>query len=385
MGKVSLHARLIDNQGDLSWIEFTVRDNGIGIEEGALDRLFQPFEQADKETIKRYGGTGLGLVITQALVEMMGGKISVESRLGDGSLFTVRVPFKCLDKSPTGKTSLLNEVDCIIVDSEEGVSDEYGGYLQYAGAQIHYAKNIEDVKAVLQTDYDFSEPTCLLLLGEPTGYSSKEVLTELIKNLHSTNIQTLMVSRCSDGRDRCKEPQRLSEQLVVIDLEVLNRRGFLHAVAETVGRLEEASHVIEQKEYPLSAKRLVEGKASREQLILLAEDNEINQDVIIRQLGLIGYKGEVASDGIEALKMYESGNYDLLLTDLHMPKMDGYSLTRAIRSIEKESGEQRIPIIAITANALKDEEENCLSTGMDGYLSKPVELKQMQTELKKWL
>jgi len=143
--------------------------------------------------------------------------------------------------------------------------------------------------------------------------------------------------------------------------------------------------VIEQKEYPLSAKRLVEGKASREQLILLAEDNEINQDVIIRQLGLIGYKGEVASDGIEALKMYESGNYDLLLTDLHMPKMDGYSLTRAIRSIEKESGEQRIPIIAITANALKDEEENCLSTGMDGYLSKPVELKQMQTELKKWL
>jgi CheY-like chemotaxis protein/HPt (histidine-containing phosphotransfer) domain-containing protein len=170
-----------------------------------------------------------------------------------------------------------------------------------------------------------------------------------------------------------------------MDGDVMHRESFLRAVAIAAGRLhEEAEAQMPEKitavVTPSREKALKEGR-----LILVAEDNEINQKVIRQQLSLLGYEADIATDGREALKRWESGNYALLLTDLHMPEIDGYQLTAAIRLAEQAKNERRSPIIAFTANALKGEAEHCRAVGMDDYLSKPVQLAHLNAILQKWL
>jgi two-component system, sensor histidine kinase and response regulator len=166
----------------------------------------------------------------------------------------------------------------------------------------------------------------------------------------------------------------------------MHRESFLRAVAIAAGRVHEEvesqqTSKVEAVVAPSREKALSEGR-----LILVAEDNDINQKVIRQQLNLLGYAADIAGDGREALKRWKSGNYALLLTDLHMPEMDGYQLTTAIRLAEQgKEGGTRAPIIAFTANALKGEAENCRAVGMDDYLSKPVQLTQLKAVLQKWL
>ena len=169
--------------------------------------------------------------------------------------------------------------------------------------------------------------------------------------------------------------------IVTLDGDVMHRELFLRAVAIAAGRAheEEETLVVKAEVTPLSREQaLREGR-----LLLVAEDNEINQKVIRQQLALLGYATDIAGDGREALKRWQSGNYALLLADLHMPEMDGYQLTTAIRATEL--GKSHAPIIAFTANALKGEAEHCLDIGMDDYLSKPVQLVHLKAMLEKWL
>ena len=170
---------------------------------------------------------------------------------------------------------------------------------------------------------------------------------------------------------------------VTLDGDVMHREAFLRAVATAAGRAHEEVEVAQ----PAQAEPVVvpsREEARREgRLILVAEDSEINQKVIRQQLTLLGYAADIAPNGREALKRWESGAYALLLTDLHMPEMDGYQLTAAVRLAEE--GKVRHPIIAFTANALKGEAEHCRAVGMDDYLSKPVQLAHLRAVLHKWL
>jgi len=380
-GKVSLRTALVESKEENVWVEFAVRDNGIGIDEKTLERLFQPFEQAENSTTRRFGGTGLGLIITHDLTELMEGKIRVESRPGQGSLFTVRIPFGYVEEPPTEESSLLSDLDCIIVAYETHLADDYGRYLQHADAHVHHVKSIEDGYALLQTDFEFSDPVCLLVVGESGKHSAQEKIEEIRSYYSNQQAQPPLVSYLSVERGKRQKPRRLSENIIQIGWEMLSRRDLLHAVAVASDRAEIEKH----KETPGTGDLSPEDTVQQNKKILLAEDNEINQDVILRQLSMLGYSAKVASNGADALKVYELGYFDLIMTDLHMPDLDGYGLTQAIRAIEKEGSQQPVPIIAITANALKGEEQNCLSIGMNGYLSKPVGLKQLQTELDKWL
>ena len=185
------------------------------------------------------------------------------------------------------------------------------------------------------------------------------------------------------GRRRHERTEEVDT--VTLDGDVMHRDAFLRAVALAAGRLQEElppppSEEVKAVALPSREKALSEGR-----LILVAEDSEINQKVIRQQLSLLGYAADIAKDGREALKRWESGNYALLLTDLHMPEIDGYQLTAAIRVKEGEHGAARKPIIAITANALKGEAEHCRAVGMDDYLSKPVQLSHLKAVLQKWL
>jgi CheY-like chemotaxis protein/HPt (histidine-containing phosphotransfer) domain-containing protein len=184
-------------------------------------------------------------------------------------------------------------------------------------------------------------------------------------------------------RGKRRRPRAVAPDIITVDGNALNRQTFLKAVAAAAGR----ASLERETEKRISAPPMIapsHDEALRQgKLILVAEDNETNQKVIFRQLALLGYTADVAADGREALEHWKSREYALLLTDLHMPKMDGYKLTEAIRAEEKDG--KRIPIIALTANALKGEADHCLAAGMDDYRSKPAPLAELKSVLEKWM
>jgi CheY-like chemotaxis protein/HPt (histidine-containing phosphotransfer) domain-containing protein len=186
------------------------------------------------------------------------------------------------------------------------------------------------------------------------------------------------------GRGQRRRPRSEAQDLVTVDANALTRRTFINAVALAAGRTQADQTLIQPgkgEEQFRPPERTQAAKAGR--LILVAEDNETNQQVILRQLAVLGFAADLADDGREALDRWEQGHYALVLTDLHMPRMDGYDLARAIRMAER--GQARTPIVALTANALRGEAERCRAAGMDDYLSKPAPLKDLQAVLDKWL
>jgi CheY-like chemotaxis protein len=187
-------------------------------------------------------------------------------------------------------------------------------------------------------------------------------------------------------RGQRREPRLGDADIVLVDGNILTRKAFLKAVAIAAGRAEEPGCVslLNEDKAPLTPPSREEARGQG-RLILIAEDNDINAIVFLQQLKLLGLTADIAEDGREALEMWQSGDYKLLLTDLHMPVMDGYDLTATIRASESTDGKPRAPIIAITANALKGEAEHCREVGMDDYLSKPVQLSTLKVMLEKWL
>ena len=257
VGQVTLRAQLEKkiekHNAEAYLVALSVTDNGIGMDEATRSNLFKPFTQADSSTTRKYGGTGLGLVISMRLAEVMDGHIEVDSEPGKGSRFVVRIPFELADDT-----------------------------------QLH--------------------------------------------------IETQ------------------AQQLPLNDVEVPTRE---QAVAQ-------------------------------QRLILVAEDNDTNQEVIRQQLALLGYQCDIAADGQQAYKLWKTGEYSLVLSDIHMPIMDGYQLSQSIRTEEKRLEQpgvatERTPVLALTANVLKGEAERCHDAGMDAYLAKPVPLSELMGELVKWL
>nr|MDP2192079.1 ATP-binding protein [Rhodoferax sp.] len=402
-GRVSVRALLVGhgpNQACLEpsrkvTVEFQVADNGIGMDEETQARLFTSFIQADATTTRHFGGTGLGLAISRHLVQLMGGEIAVQSELGKGSTFNVRLPLVPLPARPDGGDKLvdLTGLSCLVLGDSEGLADDLAAYLSFGGALVERAPELDAARKLIVT----LAPGLWLFIID-AGHDAPPV-EELRAACHARlNLDPRFVVLEHGHHQPGMEPRFVvirrgqrrqgraeTVDIVTLDGDVMHRQSFLRAVAIAAGRTEEEEEEktpqpgkVEAKPKPSRAEALQQGR-----LILVAEDNETNQKVILLQLGLLGYTADVASDGRAALERWQSGDYALLLTDLHMPEMDGYELSLAIRSFE--AGKRRIPIIALTANALKGEAENCRATGMDGYLSKPAQLADLKAMLEKWL
>jgi PAS domain S-box-containing protein len=378
-GRVSLRAELISRQAERALVEFRVTDNGIGMDEVALARIFTSFTQADASTTRKFGGTGLGLAICKQLATLMGGEISVETRVNLGSTFAVRLAFD-LAPEPLDGAEAISEIKglaCLVIGEDAGMAD-VATYLEADAALVAQVPDLASAR-----EWTREHPAGLAVWIVETG-EDLAVVGELQSALKTRGELDLRVVLVLSGRGQNRSPFAEVDGIILIDGNSLNRHVLAKAVAIAAGR---ASAEPEAPTLRHSASRVrvpSRDEAIRQhRLILVAEDNEINQKVIREQLGLLGYAADIANTGREALDRSYGGEYALLLTDLHMPEMDGYDLTVQIRLAE--AGRAHMPIIALTANALKGERERCLAVGMDDYLSKPAPLAALAAALERWL
>ncbi|MDB6062545.1 MAG: histidine kinase [Verrucomicrobiaceae bacterium] len=393
-GCVSVRVILIESGNEKTTVEVIVADNGIGMDEPTSARLFTAFTQADASTTRRFGGTGLGLVITRHLVELMSGHMQLQSVLGIGSTFSLQLPFPVINESKEKQRDATRDVkyaerlsevamlNCVVIGSEHGLAPAIAAYLNAGGAHIQRAADAAQACEIMSP---LAAGMWIWIIDAAHTAIEIDALRVSCSALPQQQIRFLIIQR---GLRR--EPQTKSVDLVQIDGNVLTRRRLYKAVAIAAGRLIEAEQMQTTGKDEAAFKAPSHAEAQRSgRLILVAEDNETNQKVILRQLALLGFAADIAKNGTAALRSWRTGKYALLLSDLHMPEMDGYELTRQIRAEENKT--QTVPeprhltIIALTANALQGEADHCRAAGMDDYLSKPLRLADLKAMLAQWL
>ncbi len=350
---------------------FEVRDTGIGIPEDKLERLFKAFSQVDHSTTRKYGGTGLGLVICEKLIRLMGGYIEVESKPGRGSVFAFAIPTKA--GRETGEETFVNMQDIagkriLVVDDNATNRKILKTQLEIWQLQPIIARSGNQALELLATGDDADLVLTDMHMPEMSG-------VELAGHIRHRHPHLPVILLSSIGDDLSKEHRNLfnfvltkpvkQQVLCKYILNTLSNRLNVVAEKETA-----APNVLQAEfatQYPLQ--------------ILLAEDNPFNQAVATAILNKLGYQFDLAENGEQAVRMQEQKPYDIILMDVQMPEMDGLEATQIIRKSVKR---QQPVIIAMTANAMQEDKEECLQAGMNDYLSKPVNPEDLVLVLKKW-
>ncbi len=372
-GRVAL--RLTVSDAAVPSLAFAISDNGIGMSAATIAELFTPFKQAEITTTRRFGGTGLGLTICKRLVDMMGGAISVESVPNEGSVFTVTWPVEILPDPPVRVLPDLSALVCVILESPRFEAGDLRVYLEYAGASVHLAA---DVGALQQTIKGFATKPIVVVISQ-AGVLSEAMRADIARPV---DVRHLLI-----GFGRRKRSRVEDEQTISIDGDALRQLALLRSVAIAAGRASpETFHDRLATRLAVdTAPPTVSSARAQGRLILVAEDDKVNQMVIQRQLALLGYAIEIAGNGSQALRMWRDGSYGMLLSDLHMPEMDGLALARSIRDQEQERGRRPMPVVILSANAMRGETLRAKAHGVDDYLTKPVPLALLKATLEKWL
>ena len=348
--------------------EIRVADNGIGIEEKSRAGIFQPFVQSEDQEQARYGGTGLGLTIVKQLVELMGGNISFESNVGVGTTFSVILPLKDADG-----TTLVPDLSGVKVYGfvlRAKTAANIARYIHASGAE-YIQINAEDKLSDVINDATGNNILLIGLSGDDTA-----VMNEFARQ---AQLQFPDLKILGFSAHRSDLITQAAGQHKIVQWKPLLPTDLWRAIQEITGRL--AIEALSSSQHSSSGGEFLKPKATR---ILVAEDNEINKIVIEKQLTQLGYQPKIVSDGLAALEEWTTGEYDLLLSDCHMPRLDGFGLSEKIRAIEFKENRHRLPIIAITANALIGEAERCYAAGMDDYLSKPVKMSELKETIERW-
>ena len=372
-----------DNDNDTVLLHFAVSDTGIGIPVDKRQVIFNAFEQADGSTSREYGGTGLGLPIVTRLVELMGGRIWVESDISHGSTFHFTARFGTPAALATGWAPVLpvnlHDLPVLVVDENANTRRVLVEMLQHWEMRPMATSDGQVALAALRQAASKGDPFRLVLIDDPTPDGSGRELAARIKAEPGASRATIvLLSPRVAATDRAveRDPGVSSFAMTPGGLaEPAEQSRLLDAILTEMGEpgLEDLPAWTAQRA-PGSASTIASASAAekRQHLrILLAEDNAVNQKLALRLLEKQGHHVTVAGDGREALAALEQKPFDLVLMDVQMPEMNGFETTGVIRERERQSG-QHIPIIAMTAHAMKGDRERCLAAGMDDYVSKPI-------------
>jgi two-component system sensor histidine kinase/response regulator len=366
-GEVSLSVCAESQDGENVLLHFTVADTGIGIPKEKQQKIFEAFAQADTSTTRKYGGTGLGLTISARLTEMMGGKIWLESDVGRGSRFhfTARLGIGADVAEPAPVTPDLHGLAVLVVDDNSTNREFLYALLSRWNMRPLAVEGAEAALAALARARDTGDPFRLVLTDCHMPVTDGFALAERIKsNPQFAGVDILMLTSAGQRGDalRCRR---------------IGIGGYLTkpiSQAELRLAIESALAGRQPDEPPVTKHSLRESR--RRLRVLVAEDNAVNQRVAARMLERAGHTVIIANNGRDALALLEKQRIDVVLMDVQMPEMDGVEATAILREREKDTG-THLPIIALTAHAMKGDREHCLSAGMDGYVAKPLRSREL--------
>ena len=381
-GEVAITVSVEKNNQDAVELRFQVRDTGIGIPRDRMDRLFKSFSQVDASTTRRYGGTGLGLAISKRLVELMGGRIGVDSLEGRGSTFWFTAEFE-IQAQKVVADNVASEAfkgkRMLVVDANQTSRDALCAYLLSWGCSCSTAATAGEALQMMRRSDSDKAPYDLAIIDQFMPDRDGQSLGSTIKAdpNHADTMLALMMYGANPN-----------------DAAEMHAAGFDAILRKPVGpsmlfeRLERLlGRMRETVQPPAKATLFHEplNAQNHQKRILIVEDNKINQKVAEKMLDNFGFQTRTASNGKAAMAALEKDHYDIVLMDIHMPEMDGYEATRQIRQSFSETRFENIPIIAMTANAMKGDREKCLEAGMDDYLSKPIDPKELKAIIEKWV
>jgi signal transduction histidine kinase/CheY-like chemotaxis protein len=381
-GEVGLRVSVEQDRGEERLLRFCVSDTGIGIPVEKQNLIFDPFAQADTSTTRKYGGTGLGLTISARLVAMMGGRIWVQSLPGAGSQFYFTTKVKSAEKKPEIGTiappEILRGVRVLVVDDNHTNQRIVQGMLGRWEMQSTVAGGGEEALEELFSASKAGVPYGLVLTDMHMPNMDGFDLVERIRQRPELSTATIMMLTSAGHRgdaERCKELG-----VAAYLLKPIRQSELREAIARVLGARIQSGAIPLVTRYSLSDER----NPAQVLNILVTEDNVVNQRLATRLLEKRGHRVTIACNGRKAVEALEAGSFDLVFMDVQMPEMDGLEATATVRKKEVATGRHQ-PIIALTAHAMKRDQEKCIAAGMDGYLTKPIRPQDLDVVLDRYL
>ena len=374
-GEVALRVKLEQKPAAGPELRFSIRDTGIGIAPEKQQSVFEAFTQADGSTTRHFGGTGLGLSISTQLVNLMGGRIWVESELGKGSTFHFTANFGLGPKLPAVRETLsdaMKDLNVLIVDDNATNLRLLESLLNRWGIRNSSASSGSEALRILEMQ-EFSLVLLDVQMPEMSGFEVAKCIRERWPE-SSVKLGILTSVGTRGDASVCRE---LGIDCYLV--KPLDSSELLTAIKKILLSPEENENTLITRHTLREEKNAEAVSDIRSLKILVAEDNKVNQALVRRLLEKQGHTVTIAPNGREAIEAFEQGSFDVILMDVHMPEVDGYQATEAIR--KSETPGSRIPIIALTANAMASERAMCLARGMDGFVSKPINMGELVTAL----
>ncbi|MCL2705134.1 MAG: response regulator [Spirochaetaceae bacterium] len=374
-GAVSMNTYLLKEENSACEIKFEITDTGVGISPEQQARMFNPFEQAESSTTRKYGGTGLGLALTKRIVELMGGNISVSSSLGHGSTFSFTIKANKSNEQVDNKYIPPNNINSkniriLIVDDDEDILQHFVDIAMRFSIPCDKAASSEEALKLIESGKTYD--ICFVDWKMP-GMNGIE-LTRYIKKIVADEPVIIMISSI--------EWQQIEAEAKGVGIDkFLPKPIFPSDFIECINKYFGIDLLNEEKK---DTSEMIDRFWGYR--VLLVEDVEINREIVIASLEPTLVEIDCAENGVEAVRMFSENpeRYNIIFMDLQMPEMDGYQATRAIRALDSKRAKD-IPIIAMTANVFKEDVDNCLSTGMNDHIGKPVDFDAVLQTLRKYL